>query len=79
MTTATLEKRIRALEEQVRELKRAARPSSASFNTTKTIAGKQVKAKKLPAGLRQALREVAEGKLSGPFANGEELKAYFEG
>ena len=35
-------------------------------------------AKKLSAGLRQALREVAEGKLSGPFDTAEEFMAHLQ-
>ena len=34
---------------------------------------KGVVKKKLPAGLRQALREVAQGKLSGPFNSVDDL------
>ena len=44
------------------------------------IGGKQKgtakKLKKLPAGLRQALREVEQGKLSGPFETVDELMAH---
>ena len=36
---------------------------------------KGVAKKKLPPGLRQALREVAQGKLSGPFNSVEEFMA----
>ena len=36
---------------------------------------KGVAKKRLPAGLRQALREVAQGKLSGPFNSVEEFMA----
>ena len=35
-------------------------------------------AKKLSAGLRQALREVAEGKVSGPFDTAEEFMAHLQ-
>ena len=34
------------------------------------------KLKKLPAGLRQALREVEQGKLSGPFHSVDDLMAH---
>ncbi|MBI5469774.1 hypothetical protein HY968_00420 [Candidatus Kaiserbacteria bacterium] len=34
------------------------------------------KLKKLPAGLRQALRDVEQGKLSGPFHTVDELMAH---
>lgn len=74
MTTAMLEKRIKSLEEEVEILKQEIKRSTFAISPIK----KGIKAKKLPAGLRQALREVAEGKLSGPFATGEDLKAYFE-
>ena len=37
---------------------------------------KGVAKKKLPAGLRQALREVAQGKLSGPFNSVDDLMAH---
>jgi len=36
------------------------------------------RAKKLSVGLRQALREVAEGKLSGPFDTAEEFMAHLQ-
>lgn len=36
------------------------------------------KVKKLSAGLRQALKEVEEGKLSGPFSTVEEIMADLE-
>ena len=43
--------------------------------TIKVRAKTKPKAKKLPAGLRQALREVKEGKVVGPFNSVEELMA----
>ena len=39
----------------------------------------KVKAKKLPAGLRASLRDVKEGRVSGPFNTVEELMADLEG
>ena len=43
------------------------------------VNGKEGVAKKrLPAGLRQALREVARGKLSGPFNSVEEFMAHLK-
>jgi len=53
-------------------LKKAAKRQS-FFPVVKT--SKVQKVKKLPAGLRQALREVEQGKLSGPFHSVDEFMA----
>ena len=69
MTTATLEKRVRTLEMEVKTLRTAFRSSVAIANVKKT------QMKKLPAGLRQVLREVEEGKIIGPFHSVKEFMA----
>ena len=69
MTTAALEKRVRALEAQMKALKGALRKAT----PVRASVVKPMKAKKLSPGLQQALREVTEGKLSGPFNTVEEL------
>ncbi len=74
MTTAVFEKRLQALEEEVEVLKKAVKKQS-FYSLVKTSVRN---AKKLPAGLRQALREVEQGKLSGPFATVSELKDHLE-
>ncbi len=71
MTTAALEKRVRALEAQMKVLKSAIRKAAPTPVRASVV--KPVKAKKLSPGLQQALQEVAEGKLSGPFNTVEEL------
>ncbi len=61
MTTATLEKRVRSLEAEVKMLKAAV--------------VRQPK-KKLPRWLQASLREADAGKLSGPFNTTKELMAH---
>jgi len=69
MTTATLEKRVRVLEAEIKLLKSApVRPRASSIKSKK----------KLPRWLQASLREAEEGKLSGPFDSVEELKAHLE-
>ncbi|MDO8548079.1 MAG: hypothetical protein Q7R71_00170 [bacterium] len=64
MTTATLEKRVRSLEAEVKLLKSAvARPRA---STTKSK-------KKLPRWLQASLKDVEEGRVSGPFNSVKEL------
>ena len=67
MTTATLEKRVRVLEAEIKLLKTAVvRP--------RTLVAKSKK--KLPRWLQASLREAEEGKLSGPFNTTAELMAH---
>jgi hypothetical protein len=68
MSNAMLEKRVRALENRVRSLQSLVKRDA-------SITGLK-KAKKLPRGLQIALREVEEGKLSGPFSTVEEFMAH---
>ena len=72
MTTATLEKRVRTLENEVRTLKTIFQRGAVILREKKTPM------KKLSAGLRQALREVEEGKIAGPFNTVDELMADLE-
>ena len=73
MTTAALEKRVRALEAQMKVLKSAVRkaaPTPARVSVTKPA-----KLKKLPSWLVASLKEVKEGKMRGPFHTVDELMA----
>jgi hypothetical protein len=76
MTTAALEKRVRALEKEIKHLRHVVReqPYIPATPTARGIAPK----KRLPVGLRQALKEVREGKISGPFNTVDELMAHLE-
>lgn len=71
MTTATLEKRVRVLEAEIKLLKSAVARPHASVANTKSK-------KKLPRWLQASLREAEEGKLSGPFDTTEELMAHLQ-
>ncbi len=42
---------------------------------SRAVSAQKVKSKELPAGLKQALREVKEGKLLGPFHSVDEFMA----
>ncbi len=70
MTTAALEKRVRALEAEVRVLKNAV-PARVVLGKDEKI----VTAKKLPKWLQVSLQEVAERKVIGPFDTVEEFMA----
>lgn len=72
MTTATLEKRVRTLENEVKTLKTVFQRGAVILREKKTPM------KKLSAGLRQALKEVREGKIAGPFNTVDELMADLE-
>ena len=73
MTTAVLEKRVAKLEAEIRHIKsvmpHTPRPkidtTSASF-------------KKLPKGIQAGLRDIAAGRVSGPFHTADELMAHLE-
>ena len=78
MTTAALEKRVRALEAQMKVLKSAVRKAAPAAVPVRVLVTKPAKAKKLSLGLQQALREVAEGKLSGPFETVDELMVHLK-
>lgn len=76
MTTATLEKRVRALEAKMKVLEKTAhQPISIPVRTAHTATGKQIQAKKLPKWLEASLREAEEGKLIGPFRSVEDFMA----
>lgn len=64
MTNAVLVKRIEALENQVRTLRSLVKHRGFSPTT------------RLPRGVETALRQVAKGKMSRPFATVEELMAH---
>lgn len=73
MTTAMLEKRVMRLEAEIQHIKsimpHTPRPkidtTSASF-------------KKLPRGVQAGLRDIAAGRVSGPFRTADELMAHLE-
>jgi len=67
MTTAVFEKRLRALEEEVKELKRESikRPV---FRTEK----------RLPKGVLAGLRDMKAGRVLGSFSSGKAMKRAFE-
>lgn len=77
MTTAELEKRVRTLEKGYEELRRAVVRHAASSTSSRPMK-KNEKKKKLPAGLRQGLKEWRDGKVSGPFNTVEEFIADLE-
>lgn len=69
MTTATLEKRVRVLEAEIKLLKSAVvRP--------RALAAKSKK--KLPRWLQASLKDVEEGRISGPFKTTAELMRSLE-
>lgn len=67
MTNAVIIKRLAVLEREVQAIKSHMRRSVVSSVND---------AKKLPRGLQIALREVEEGKLSGPFTTVDEFMAH---
>ena len=71
MTAATLEKRVRVLEAEIKLLKSAVARPRASVITT---AAK----KKLPRWLQASLKDVEEGRVYGPFNTVKELRASLE-
>jgi len=75
MATATgnkTDKLLNQLLHEVREVRALVEPLSRIAALPKKTA------KKLPAGLRQGIKEMREGKLSGPFGTVEELMAHLE-
>ena len=76
MATATLEKRVRALEAKIEVLEKTAyQPIPIPVRATHTTGGKQIKTKKLPKWLQASLKEAEEGKLIGPFHSVKEFMA----
>ena len=67
MTTAMLEKRIVSLEKEVREMRVLIEP----IVHVATVPKKNTK--KLPVWLRASLKDVEEGRVSGPFHSVDEL------
>ena len=75
MTVATEKKTDKLLNQvlrEVREVRALVEPIS------RAVALPKKTAKKLPAGLRQGLKEMRDGKLSGPFNTVDELMAHLE-
>jgi len=76
MATTTKSKTDRLLHEvlqEVREVRALVEPISHAYRASRVTKGT---VKKLPTGLRQALREVREGKISGPFDTVDEFMAH---
>jgi len=71
MTTATLEKRVRVLEAEIKLLKSAVARPRASIIT-------KAAKKKLPRWLQASLKDVEEGRVYGPFNTVKELRASLE-
>ena len=69
MTTATLEKRVRVLEAKIKLLEATPVRSRASITKSK---------KKLPRWLQASLKDVEEGRVSGPFKTTAELMRSLE-
>jgi len=73
MTTAILEKRVAKLEAEIRQIKSILPPVSRTTLDTKSAAFK-----KLPRGVQAGLRDIAAGRVSGPFDTVDELMAHLE-
>ncbi len=65
------DKLLKEVLQEVREVRALVEPISEAVRTS-------VKPKKISRGLRQALREVEQGKLSGPFNTVDELMAHLK-
>ena len=74
MTTAMLEKRVLKLEAEIRQIKSALphAPIASRIDTTSAAF------KKLPRGIQAGLRDIAAGRVSGPFNTADELMAHLE-
>lgn len=69
MTNAILAKRVAFLEEEVRSVK-----SMLALQRWALGALQKLRGKKFPQGLEIAIKEIAEGKIEGPFNSAEEHK-----
>lgn len=74
MTTAILEKRVARLETEIRQI-RSFLPHSP---LTSRIDTTSASFKKLPRGVQAGLRDIAAGRVSGPFNTVEEFMADLE-
>ena len=74
MTTAILEKRVTRLETEMRQIRSFLPqvPMSTRIDTA------SASFKKLPRGVQAGLRDIAAGRVSGPFNTVEELMADLE-
>lgn len=75
MTTAVLEKRLSILEKEVRSLRAVILPKAQIANRIDTTSASF---KKLPRGVQAGLRDIATGRVAGPFNTVEELIADLE-
>ena len=71
MTNAVLEKRVAKLEAEIRQIRRVLPPAL----RTPRIDTTSLSFKKLPRGVQAGLRDIAAGRVSGPFNTVEELIA----
>ena len=74
MTTAVLEKRVAKLEAEIRQIRGVLPRASLASRIDITSAS----FKKLPRGVQAGLRDIAAGRVSGPFNTVEELVADLE-
>lgn len=74
MTTAVLEKRVAKLELEIKQIKSTLprAPLASRINIT------SASFKKLPRGVQAGLRDIAAGRVSGPFNTADELMAHLE-
>jgi len=76
MTTAVFEKRLRALEEEVKELKQVTTKRLALFPTRVPIETK--KKSRLSKGVIAGLRDMKAGRVLGSFSSGKAMRRAFE-
>ena len=75
MTNAVLEKRLSILEKEVRSLRAVVLPR---IPLSKRIDTTSASFKKLPRGIQAGLRDIAAGRVSGPFGTADELMAHLK-
>ena len=75
MATATSNKTNRLLAEVIREMREV---RSLMEPISRAVSSQKNKAKKLPAWLRASLKDVEEGRVSGPFDTVDELMKHLQ-
>ena len=76
MTTAVFEKRLRALEEEVKELKQVTTKRLALFPAR--VPTETKKKSKLSKGILAGLRDMKAGRVLGSFPSGKAMRRAFE-
>ena len=71
-TVTTTDKLLKEVLQEVREVRALVEPIS------RAVAGGQKKSKRLPQWLQASLKDVEEGRVSGPFDTVKELMAHLE-